>query len=202
MDNNANGIWLMGFRPASQCVLVSSSDENSTETTHVTIGVTGIKAPRRTAAPERTDTQMWVQISEHTQTQTYTMTHTCPRMHTYRHNNYITLHPSNKKIYKKWNSTVPNVLFLNKNAYRGLKRSVLRSKSLFCFNHVWVLLLLNTDIHTYQGNEDTKTPRTPTTSRKHLMWPITRLWECECGYMNVDVAVCLCVWVSPYQYRL
>lgn len=54
--------------------------------------------------------------------------------------------------------------FPNKNAYRRLKRSVLRSKSPFCFNQVWVLLLLNTDIHTYQGNEDTKTPRTPTTS--------------------------------------
>lgn len=93
--------------------------------------------------------------------------------HTFRHNNYITLPPPNNK--KKRNSSVPNVLFLNKNAYRGLKRSVLRSKSLFCFNHVWVLLLPNTDIHTYQGNEDTKTPRTPTTSGKHLMWPITRL---------------------------
>lgn len=94
----------------------------------------------------------------------------------------ITLHYIH--LMKKRNSTVPNVLFLNKNAYRGLKRSVLRSKSLFCFNHVWVLLLLNTDIHTYQGNEDTKTPRTP-----------SHIWEAldVANHTPVRVPVCVCV---------
>lgn len=40
MDNNAHGIWLV-------CVVVSSNDENSTETTNVTKGATGMKAPSK-----------------------------------------------------------------------------------------------------------------------------------------------------------
>lgn len=170
------------------------------KTTNVTIGVTRIKALRRTVVRERTHTHVganrWTHRYTHALKWELTHVHACTHTGTIIILHYIHL------IKKKWNSTVPNVLFFNKNAYRGLKRSVLRSKSLFCFNHVWVLLLLNTDIHTYQGNEDTKTPRTPTTSGKHLMRPITRLWECACVYMNADVSVCLCVWVSPYQYRL
>lgn len=45
-----------------------------------------IKALRRTAVRERTriHTQMWVQIGE--------------RTHRHAHNNYITLHPPNKKM--------------------------------------------------------------------------------------------------------
>lgn len=79
---------------------------------------------------------------------------------------------------------MPNVLFLNKNAYKGLKRSVLRTKSIFCFNHVWVLLLLNTDIHTYQENEDTKTPRT------QVIWEALNV----SNHMRVLVYVCVCMY--------
>lgn len=150
---------------------------------------------------------MWPQIGLNTQNnvQTHTCTHhictqrytnTKMRTHTWTYTHtytgtIITLHYIH--LIKKWNSTVPNVLFLNKNAYRGLKRSVLRTKSLFCFNHVWVLLFLNTDIHTYQGNEDTKTPRTPTTSGKLLMWPITCVWESVCVYVCGRLCVLVCV---------
>lgn len=149
---------------------------------------------------------MWVQkglqtdtsvlcIQRHTQDEdeyTHMPTHSCTHVH--QPNNYITLHPPNK------NETEPNVIFLNKNAYRGLKRSVLRTKSLFCFNHVWVLLLLNTDTH-LSGKWRHKNPMDAS-----YIWEALNVanhmhvtaYVCLC----VRTSVCLCAWISPYQYRL
>lgn len=133
LDYNVNENWLRGSRPASQCVLVWSNDENSTETTNVTIGIMRIKALRRTVLLEWTCTQMWVQIGVHTQInlqthigttylQRYTHTHEDRNSHMLSHtytSTIITLHYIH--LIKKWNSTVPNVLFLNKMHTGGSK---------------------------------------------------------------------------------
>lgn len=195
LDYNANENWLRGCRPASQ--VEWSNDRNRTEMTNVTISVRRIKALRRTVVLRwtgtHTHTQIRVQIGVHTLTCTQTnctyvvCTHISIPTHT---STIITLHYIH--LIKKWNSKVPNVLFLNKNAYRGLKRSALRTKSLFCFNHVWVLLLLNRDIHTYQENEDTK-KSTDTSYSWGALNVANHMRVRACAYVRGHLYVLVCV---------
>lgn len=195
LDYNANENWLRGCRPASQ--VEWSNDRNSTEMTNVTMSVRRIKALRRTVVLRwtgaHTHTNKGANRCAHSNLHTDKL-HICSLytcIHTHTHTSaIITLHYIH--LIKKWNSKVPNVLFLNKNAYRGLKRSALRTKSLFCFNHVWVLLLLNTDIHTYQENEDTKKP-TDTSYIWGALNVANHMHVRACAYVRGHLYVLVCV---------
>lgn len=168
------GVGLGQHDTELESVLVSNRYENGPETTSVH-GRYEEKGPEKDSSTQVKTHKVREQIDAHIQ---LLFMHTQTIIRTIITPHYI-------RLMKKWNSAA---LFLNKNAYRRLKRSVLRSKSPFCFNHVWVLLLLNTDIHTYQGNEDAKTPRTPTTSGIALD---------VANHSPVRVSVCIWTWRSP-----